>query len=204
MGRKPRDMIGLQFGTLTVLGEAVASTPRFKVFDVKCSACGDRRMMGGGNIRRSQKSGWAGCVCQSRAVKHGMSSHPAYKTWDGMINRCYNSSHEAYHRYGGRGIGVCEEWRASPHGFISWLEDNGWKRGLEIDRRDNDGGYFSGNCRVVSRVENSNNTSTNRRIKVDGETLSISQAARKYGLKKTTVKERLNRGWSPSEAVHGR
>lgn len=33
-----------------------------------------------------------------------------YRAWKAMRNRCNNTNYHAYHRYGGRGIKVCDRW----------------------------------------------------------------------------------------------
>jgi hypothetical protein len=187
--------IGAIFGALTLM-EDRGRRERERVFLVRCDRCGTEKEMLGSNIRRSDKSPTGGCLCV-----HGMAGHPAYNVWEGMVRRCENPRHESYHRYGGRGIAICSEWRESPRVFIEWLIKNGWAPGLEIDRENNDGNYTPGNCRVVTRLVNLNNTSTNRRILVRGESLTLSQAARKYGLGTTTLKYRLDAGWSVADAI---
>ncbi len=41
---------------------------------------------------------------------------------------------------------------------MKWAEKNGFKKGLQIDRIDNNKGYFPENCRFVSRGVNMRNT----------------------------------------------
>jgi hypothetical protein len=86
-----------------------------------------------------------------------LSCHPLYNVWSGMRRRCYNRKHEGYHRYGGRGIKICEEWRMNPTAFVNWGIENGYRKGLTIDRIDNDGNYQPNNCRFVTIKVNSNN-----------------------------------------------
>jgi len=90
---------------------------------------------------------------------HGMWNTPEYRTWRGMKLRCYNKNNARFHRYGGRGITVCERWRNS---FIAFFEDMGPKPfpKAQIDRIDNDGNYEPGNCRWVTSAENIKNTSS--------------------------------------------
>ncbi|AZV43552.1 hypothetical protein BAOM_2943 [Peribacillus asahii] len=33
-----------------------------------------------------------------------------YTVWSGMLERCYDEKFHSYHRYGGRGVTVCERW----------------------------------------------------------------------------------------------
>lgn len=90
-------------------------------------------------------------------VSHGLSRHRLYKTWCGMINRCYDAGNQDFYNYGGRGITICRQWLNSPSAFISWAESNGWKEGLELDRIDNDCGYSPENCRWVTELHQARN-----------------------------------------------
>ena len=123
-----------------------------------------------------------------------------YKTWSGMMRRCNNPKDQSYPRYGGRGITVCEEWH-DPVTFIEWLNDNGYKKGLEIDRIDNDGNYCPDNCRVVTKTQNLSNMSSNIRLTVDGISYTASQASLKFGVHLTTILHRLERGMSGEDSV---
>ncbi len=81
-----------------------------------------------------------------------------YATWQSMKKRCSNPKCKAYKYYGGRGITVCKIWRDSFQTFFNWAKDK-HKRGLEIDRINNDGNYEPSNCRFVTRLENMKNSS---------------------------------------------
>lgn len=77
-----------------------------------------------------------------------------------MKQRCNNTNHPSYIHYGGRGITVCEEWNTKygAKEFSKWALENGYKKGLEIDRIDNDKGYSPENCRWTDRSTNMSNT----------------------------------------------
>jgi len=85
-----------------------------------------------------------------------------------MRGRCNTKKDKAYNDYGGRGIGVCKEWEKSFLAFYDWATHNGWRKGLFIDRIDNDGGYAPGNCRFVDVWENSHNCRLLRKNNTSG------------------------------------
>lgn len=77
-----------------------------------------------------------------------------------MLTRCYDSRHEAYDRYGGRGITVCDAWQG-PSGLARFIADMGPRpdRKHTLDRIDNDSGYSKENCRWVTAQSQARNTS---------------------------------------------
>lgn len=82
--------------------------------------------------------------------------------WVGMKKRCFNPRHHSFPRYGGRGITVCEAWLNDFGRFQRWAVENGYQRGLQLDRRDNDGPYDPSNCRWVTRRLNMRNRSNTK------------------------------------------
>ena len=73
-----------------------------------------------------------------------------------MKARCYRKAHRSYKNYGGRGIVVCDEWHEFIN-FSSWAKNNGYKRGLTIERIDNDGNYCPENCTFITMAKQQRN-----------------------------------------------
>ena len=85
--------------------------------------------------------------------------------------------------------------------FIEWLESNGYKKGLEIDRKDNNSGYFPENCHIVTPQQNSRNRRDNKRHLVHGEMLLCIEVQEKYGIKEATFRARVDRYGQTPEAA---
>ena len=58
----------------------------------------------------------------TKTERHDKSNTHEYQVWANIKARCYNSKTEGYHRYGGRGITVCDRWKNS---FVNFCEDMG-------------------------------------------------------------------------------
>ena len=109
-----------------------------------------------------------------------------YYSWSSMKQRCYNPRSFAYHRYGGRGIKVCERWLGTD-GYKNFLKDMGLKPFRKtLDRINNDGNYEPQNCRWATRAEQADNTSVAVRITHNGKTQSMGAWAREVGLKENS------------------
>ena len=103
------------------------------------------------------------CGCSTKhqlaksSTKHGLHKHPLYNVWGHIKRRCYNTTDKNYMSYGGRGIIVCEEWKNDFKSFYDWAISNGYKKGLTLDRKDNNKGYEPPNCRWVTKTIQSRN-----------------------------------------------
>jgi len=131
---------------------------------------------------------------------HGHTKTTLYYTWADMIDRCENKKNGAYNDYGGREICVCEEWHNAEI-FIKWANENGYRKGLQIDRINNNGNYEPSNCRWVTRVVNANNKRSNIFIEHNGERRTIAEWARYFDVNYKYLDEKINKGLTLDEAV---
>lgn len=78
--------------------------------------------------------------------------HPLYSTWANMKVRCYDTENKNYPKYGGRGITVCQQWLDS---FETFATDMGLPPTSQhtLDRKNNELGYSSENCRWATGTE---------------------------------------------------
>ena len=117
-----------------------------------------------------------------------------YRLWSTMRERV---KRDPYLR---RGITVCERWRQS---YEAFLGDVGRRPSPahSLDRIDNDRGYEPNNVRWATREQQNRNRSDNRVLTVNGETRCLMEWSEVTGLKFSTLRTRLDRGWSPEEAL---
>ena len=135
---------------------------------------------------------------------HGKRHTRLYGIWSNMKTRCFNHNDPHFERWGGRGITVCDEWKNDFKSFYDWAMSHGYRDDLTIDRIDNDGNYCPENCRWVSHEEQNRNKRNVRLITHKGKTQTIGQWTKELNLGKETIRERLKRGWSETEAIEGK
>lgn len=136
------------------------------------------------------------------AFKHGMLKTPEYYAWINIRRRCNNPNVAAYPRYGGRGIRVCRRW----DDFLTFLADMGRRPSdkCSIDRIDNDGDYEPSNCRWADHYEQAANRSSTWLVTHQGETLCVSEWARRFDIEPGALGRRLARGLPMEEATSRR
>jgi hypothetical protein len=129
---------------------------------------------------------------------HGLSQTRLYRIWALIKDRCFNHNTTCYVNYGGRGIGICNEW-LDFETFYYWSLKNGYSDLLTIDRKDNDGNYTPSNCRWVDRKTQQNNMRANHKIVYKGELLNMSQIIEITGFNRNTVNGRIRLGWQDKD-----
>jgi len=124
------------------------------------------------------------------------------EVWQSMKKRCYSKTAINYERYGGRGIEICSEWKDNVMNFYKWALNNGWKKGLQLDRIDNNKGYSPENCRFVTPKENANNRRSNFNVSYKGKTQSLKLWTEELNISYPVVHKRITRlGWNIIDAL---
>ena len=200
--------VGDRFGNLVVIG---TSEPRHKerTYICKCD-CGNEKVIKSYNLFHGISTS-CGCMKGAHIRESYLRTHnnkpfqnkDIVRLRQNMISRCYRKKCKSYKDYGGRGITICDEWLNDQDAFEKWCLENGWTKGLEIDRIDNEGNYTPQNCRFVTRRDNCNNRRTSRMITAFGETLSMANTARKYDIKYCDLQRLLDKGVPAEMAIKG-
>jgi hypothetical protein len=145
-------------------------------------------------------------ICRINGIKN--KTHEKRKTslwaiWHGMKERCLNPNYHNYSSYGGRGISICEDWLKFEN-FDKWndsLGEEGYKRGLSIDRIDNDKGYSPSNCRWTTFVQQGRNKRNNVLVTINGKIKPVSEWAEYYVVSRYLVYNRIKIGWQLNEKL---
>ena len=186
------DMTGQVYSDLTVLSFHHFDEKKNSYWLCKCS-CGKETIV----IRSHLLSGGVsscGCKknekCGKASTKHGAwaKNKRLYKIWSCMVDRGTGKRHNEY--YFDRGITVCDEWK-DVNNFFEWALSNGYQENLEIDRIDNNKGYFPENCRWATREEQMNNTSRNVKITFRNKTQNLCQWLRELDIPKASYRRHL-------------
>lgn len=166
--------------------------------------CGKTTFVSSGNLSNNHTKS-CGCLLIKSATElntsHGLSKTRFYQTWRDVLERTGNPHNQAYERYGGRGIKVCDKW-STFEGFLedmyeSYLEhsESHGEKQTTIDRINNDGNYEKNNCKWSTYKEQALNRCSNKKYLVNGEMLTVTGISEKYNLTYSTVIHRISRKW---------
>lgn len=195
------DLTGRVFGKLTVAGPGERYTCSskdgpisFRRWLCKC-VCGTQVLLTTNYLKSGRRTA---CVeCNLPPVRSSTRLYE-YRSFRAMHERCSDDRHPYWHRYGGRGISVCERW----HHFPNFVEDMGKRPiGLSLDRINNDGNYEPENCRWATRAEQNSNKSTARIVTAFGKTASVTEWAKTAGISRGAMYTRLKKGLDAERTV---
>lgn len=157
--------LGSRFGKLTVI-DLLFSGGNGQSSKWLCMCeCGNKSIASKSNLL-SGRTNSCGCLRQGVNQKHGHAKHGngkqqsrTYKTWDSMIQRCYNPNHKSFAYYGGRGIVTTKRWLC----FDNFIADMGERPLLKtLERKNNSKGYSKRNCTWATYSEQARNRRTRR------------------------------------------
>jgi hypothetical protein len=214
------ELIGVRFHYLVILDEAISNNAKHRKVKAKCD-CGKIKDYHLGNLKRGLTLS-CGCynisVTKDRIAKglwvkksistHGLIKHPLYGVWAGMKDRCNNKNCKYYHRYGGRGVRICDEWASDFKVFYDWAMANGWEQGLEIDKdiKAKELGvdpllYSPEMCCFVTEKINCRNRESNVFYEYNGMSKTIPEWAEVLGFNKDVFYKRIGKlKWSVEKA----
>lgn len=199
-----RDKTGQRYGMLTVVRFVRLQQNGRAMWECKCD-CGRTRMADAHSLTSGMKS--CGCANLIGPLKHGdcrrvTGPTSEYMIFAAMLKRCNDPRERNYHRYGGRGIRVCDAWNGAQKypAFLAYIGRRPSQK-HSLDRwPDKDGNYEPGNVRWATQHEQMRNTSRNRFYTLNGETLCLKDMAIKHGVNPGTARARLEAGWPIAEA----
>ena len=125
---------------------------------------------------------------------------PWYGSYHSMMDRCYRKTANNYPFYGGRGISVCDEWH-DIEAFERWTKESGFCKGMSLERRDVNGNYCPDNCTWATPKEQANNRRNTVYLEYNGENHTVSEWADILGINRSTLNNRVHRGWTAEKAL---
>lgn len=194
---------GRKFYRLTVVGYSHHRGSK-RIMECLCD-CGATSYVELGSLTGSKVKS-CGCygkevwrqVCIDRNTTHNMSKTRTYRIYHDMIRRCFDHKHIAFKNYGARGITVSYRWIL----FRNFLADMGLApANKSLDRIDNDGNYIHSNCRWATAIEQANNRSNNRVLKILDFEFTMKQASELFNIPYYRLRGRIQNGWDHEYAV---
>jgi hypothetical protein len=132
-------------------------------------------------------------------TKHGDHKTKFYQVWRDMRHRCSYPLCDEYKNYGGRGITVSTEWE----NYSVFKNDmfGTYVEGLSIERMDVNGNYEKSNCKWATQKEQNRNQRRNVLINTEWGLITVSEAAERSGLKRSTIQGRMRRKTPENELL---
>ena len=196
-----KDVIGKKYGRLTIIDLVWENHRCWSICNCDCGK--QVKVRHYAIVNGSTKS----CGCYKREVLKDLlstcsSKDPRlYTVWKSMKQRCTNPNSPHYKNYGMRGIHICKEWNNYEH-FYEWAISHGYKKGLTIERIDNDGDYCPENCCWADRKTQVNNRRNTVFYTMNNQTKPLSKWCDEYGMKYSLVRQRVyNMGWELEKAL---
>lgn len=205
MSKKLKINIGDKFNKLTIIKEVdsiiLPSGQPNRAFECLCD-CGNYTIVRLVHLVRNRIMSCGCNLTTSGKPKHHKSGTKLYTIWRGIKNRTSSKNYVDASIYFDRGITMFDEWKNDFELFYKWSIDNGYSEGLQLDRKDNDKGYFPDNCRFVTPKFNQNNRRNNVIVEYNGckYPFMILIENKNLNRQKQTIINRIKNGWSIEKA----
>lgn len=182
---------GQRFGRLTTVCDVGRSSDGHRTWKCVCD-CGNECVRQTNNLRTKSLAS-CGCANRDLHIIHGMKSSKTYISWQAAKRRCHAESDKDFHRYGAKGIQMCDEWRDSFEAFYSHMGEK--PTGMSLDRfPDINGNYEPGNCRWATFSDQNKNRKVSVHIEWRGKKQHLSVVASDLGITYGAAFMRLKRG----------
>ena len=192
------DVTGQRYGRLTALrfvGHRRVGGQTKRVWALRCDCGREVELVYGAFSTGLTRS--CGCLVRTGTHKEGGAS--IYHVWHAMVERCRNLNHAHWPGHGGQGIKVCDRWLS----YSAFRDDMGPRPpGTVLERERGDVNYEPGNCRWAAPREQANRSGDDHGLTLNGETLSLSEWARRAGMTKGCLHSRLEAGWPLERALN--
>lgn len=203
------DLTGQRFGRLVVIKRVGGNKHGRSMWLCKCD-CGTEKIITGNYLINGDTKS-CGCLKLETAIKNGKankthdySNTSIYNIWRGILARCNNTKNKAYKNYGKRKIKVCYRWsNKNPKGFQNFLDDMGEPPSTQhqIDRINNNLGYYKENCHWVTPKENCRNKRNNILITYNNKMQCLKSWAEELKISYQTLWARIYKyNWSIEKA----
>jgi hypothetical protein len=189
-------MTGRTFGELTVLRKDGNHAAGAAMWLCSCS-CGAQTRTKGTDLRlgKALSCGHARDAAFRASTKtHGAARTRLYEIWKNMRRRCGNATNP---HYGGKGIGVTDEW-GEFDAFRDWALASGYNEQMTIERRDNAKGYSPGNCTWVPHSRQAINRTI---VAMRSDGVPWLHVARQNSISDAAYRTRVFDGWDHEQAA---
>ncbi|MFJ1122234.1 hypothetical protein [Bacillus thuringiensis] len=190
------DLTGKKFNLLEGIEVVGKSNRGAMLWKFKCD-CGNEVVLEGRKVKGGETKS-CGCLVKEHTKNlnytHGFGNTRLHKCYSSMISRCYHEKDKSYKDYGGRGIGVCDEWRESFLNFREWALKSGYSDSLTIDRIDVNKWYAPENCKWSTKLEQANNKRSSINVTYKNETKTLKQWCKELNLNYSTIYTRIFTG----------
>lgn len=123
-----------------------------------------------------------------------------YRAWANMGSRTRSKTPRYWKSWGSKGVKVCPEWSEYAP-FRAWSLAHGFRKGMSLDRIDNDGHYSPENCRWIPRGDQMHNKGNSIRLTLNGVTKSLPVWARELGVSQALLMGRYQNGWTDEQTL---